>query len=148
MSFAFSSHRLLKRRLLETGLLHCNMHQARWYNKKALIVILHISCWLLLLALPFLLRPSNNGSEKVIQHINENFKYFIALKYLTWVGLFYFNAFVIVPGIIYRKRSWTYVAVMLGIFGVLFFFDWLLFRVFMNGQSYSVINFFAFNFFP
>jgi two-component system LytT family sensor kinase len=122
------------------------MH-ARWYNKKGLVIMLHASCWMLLFALPFLLRPSYNPSHKIAEN-RENFGYFIAIKYLIWVGLFYFNAYVVVPRIIYRKNLWGYISVLLAIFGVLFLLDWTFFRLLMGGRPYYIINFFSFNFFP
>lgn len=122
------------------------MHQARWYNKKALIVMLHISCWLLLFALPFLLRPST-PTQRVTEH-PENFAYFIGIKYIIWIGVFYFNAFIIVPRTIYKKKLWTYILVLIAIFSVFFLIDWILFQLLMGDQVYQVRNFFSFNFFP
>ena len=122
------------------------MHQARWYNRKALIVTLHVLCWALLFALPFLLRPST-PPQKMAEH-KENFSYFIAIKYIIWIGLFYFNAFVLVPEMIYRKRLWTYLLLLLTIFTVLFFIDWVFFSLLLPVRHYHAVNFFSFNFFP
>lgn len=110
--------------------------------------MLHISCWLLLFALPFLLRPSYDPSQKITPQNRENFNYFIAIKYLVWAAFFYFNAYVVVPSIIYKKKLWTYILTFLAIFGTLFLIDWGLFHLLIHNRSYYVKNFFSFNLFP
>jgi sensor histidine kinase YesM len=123
------------------------MHQARWYNKKALIVMLHISCWLLLFVLPILLRPEN-PSAKPSGHNAQAFGYFIALKYLMYIALFYFNAYFLVPNLFYKRKFWAYIGTLLILFTVLFFMDSALFYAIMGGKPFNIKNFLSFNLFP
>ena len=127
--------------------LFCSMHQARWYNKKGLTVMLHISCWLLLFGLPILLRPEN-PSRGPSEHGSEIFFYLIAFKYLLWIALFYFNAYFIVPKMIYSGKLWTYIVSIIGIFVILFLIDSALFYVGMGWKPFVIKNFFSFNLFP
>ncbi len=123
------------------------MH-SRWYNKKALTIMLHISCWGILFALPFLLRPSFGSQREMILLNKDSLRYLNIINRIIWIGLFYFNANIIVPHIIYKKRFWTYAGVLLLIFSVLFLIDWFLFTVLTSNLIYYVKNFFSFNFFP
>jgi sensor histidine kinase YesM len=123
------------------------MHHARWYNKKALTVILHISCWLLLFGLPVLLRPENPNRPSE-RGGSESFGYLIAAKYVIWAALFYFNAYFIVPRMIYQRRLWTYVLSLLVVFAVLFVVDSILFYFIMESHSFVLKNFLSFNLFP
>jgi two-component system, LytTR family, sensor kinase len=122
------------------------MHQARWYNKKALMVMLHVSTWLLLFGLPVLLRqenpnrPSESGSGP--------FAYVIAAKYVIWAALFYFNAYFIIPRIIYKRRLWAYIFSLIAIFAILFVVDSALFYFIMGWRSFVLKSFLSFNLFP
>jgi two-component system LytT family sensor kinase len=117
------------------------MHQARRYNKKVLTVLLHISCWLLLFGLPFLLR--SNPSERIPEQRPEVFRYLFIVKLVIWVGVFYLNAYFIVPKIIYQRKLWTYVSILLGIWGLLVLADTIVFQL-MTGRQPSVLNSFSF----
>ncbi len=122
------------------------MHQARWYNKKALVVILHISCWLLLFGLPILLRPEN--PDRPERGGSGSFGYLIATKYLVWAVLFYFNAYFIIPRMIYQRKFGTYILSLLLVFAILFVVDSSLFYFFMGSRSFVLKNFLSFNLFP
>jgi two-component system, LytTR family, sensor kinase len=122
------------------------MHQARWYNKKALIVMLHISTWLLLFGLPILLRQEN--PNRPAERSSGLFGYIIATKYVIWAALFYFNAYFIVPRIIYKRRLWAYILSLVAIFAILFVVDSALFHFIMGWRSFILKNFLSFNLFP
>jgi two-component system LytT family sensor kinase len=122
------------------------MHQARWYNKKGLTVMFHISCWLLLFGLPILLRQEN--PDRPSERPSESFGYVIAAKYVIWAALFYFNAYFIVPRIIYQRRLWTYIFSLILIFAILFVVDSTLFYIIMGWRSFVLKIFLSFNLFP
>ena len=110
--------------------------------------MLHALCWILLFTLPYLLRPSFNSPRELLQQNRENLSYLTNINHVIWIALFYVNAYVIVPQVIYRKRFGKYIVVLVGIFCVLFIIDWSLFYFLIEGLAYSVKNFFWFNAFP
>ena len=110
--------------------------------------MLHLACWILLFTLPYLLRPSFNSPRELIQQNKENFGYLNAINRIIWVGLFYLNAYYIVPQIIYKRKFRTYIIFLLVIVTALFIIDRTLFYFLIDGLSYSIKNFFWFNFFP
>ena len=120
----------------------------QWYSKKWVIVLLHAAAWILLFSLPYLLRPSynNNPPPKNSGHSNGNF-YFSLVMDLSWIALFYFNAFVLIPQLIYKKRNWQYGIGSLLIFTWLIFQTWILFQLFMNPADYNVRMHLLFSFF-
>jgi sensor histidine kinase YesM len=108
----------------------------------------HVLCWGFLFVLPYLLRPSFGASHKLIEENRQYLKYLVMINRLIWVGLFYFNAFVIVPRIIYKRKFRTYIVVLLVIFLALFLIDWALFKILLREVPYYVKNFFSFNIYP
>ena len=112
-----------------------------WYSKKWVVIILHISAWVLLFSLPFLLRPSyENAGQKTAPHnhddANSLIKYF--LTDLLWIGFFYLNAYLLIPRFIYKKKYWEYGFLLLASFVLLLFFDWVLFEQFLKGRTYQL----------
>jgi len=110
--------------------------------------MLHGLCWILLFTLPYLLRPSFTSPRELLQQNKQNLSYLTNINHLTWIALFYVNAYIIVPQVIYKKRFEKYVLVLLAILSILFLIDWTLFYFLIDGLAYSIKNFFWFNFFP
>ena len=110
--------------------------------------MLHGLCWILLFSLPYLLRPSFTSPRELLQQNKQNLSYLVTINHIVWIALFYLNAYIIVPQVIYKKRFRKYVLVLLAILCALFIIDWTLFYFLIDGLSYSIKNFFWFNFFP
>lgn len=120
----------------------------KWYTNKVLIIMLHVLCWVLLFTLPYLLRPSFNSPRELIEKNKENLSYLVAINRIIWVGLFYLNTYFIVPQVIYKKKFRIYIIFLLVTFSALFLIDRMLFYVLAIDFTYSIKNFFYFNFFP
>jgi len=120
----------------------------QWYSKKWMIVLLHAAAWIFLFSLPYLLRPSYNDNPPPNNHghANRNF-YFSLIMDLSWIAVFYLNAFVLIPQLIYKKRTWMYAVVSLLIFAWLIFQTWILFQLFMNPANYNSRMHLLFSFF-
>ena len=110
--------------------------------------MLHGLCWILLFTLPYLLRPSFSSPRELLEQNKQNLSYLTNINHAIWIALFYVNAYIIVPQVIYKKKTRKYVLVLLAIFSVLFIIDWTLFYFLIEGLAYSIKNFFWFNFFP
>jgi sensor histidine kinase YesM len=108
----------------------------------------HVLCWGFLFALPYLLRPSFDASRKLIEENRQYLEYLVMINRVIWVGLFYFNAFVIVPRVIYKRKFRTYIVVLLVIFLTLFLIDWAVFKILLPEVPYYAKNFFSFNIYP
>ena len=108
----------------------------------------HILCWGFLFVLPYLLRPSFGASHKLIEENRQYLKYLVMINRLLWVGLFYFNAFVIVPKVIYKRKFRTYIVILLVIFLALLLIDWAVFKILLGEVPYYPKNFFPLIFIP
>jgi two-component system LytT family sensor kinase len=100
-----------------------------WYSRKWVVITLHISAWVLLFALPFLLRPSYESNAAHKEQHNDDFN--SILKYilndLLWISFFYLNAYVLIPRFIYKKKYWEYSLLQIAIIIALIASDWILF---------------------
>jgi len=102
-----------------------------WYNKKWIIVLLHVIAWVVLFTLPKLLIPSFEGHKKpedLPKPFNESI--FIIIINFSWIALFYLNSLVLIPRLVYRKKYWFYGLVNLLIYAWLIFQTWLIFFLF------------------
>jgi len=80
-----------------------------WYNKKWAIVLLHAAAWTLLFSLPYLLRGPENDKTQAPK-ADESANWFYLVMNLSWMAAFYFNALVLVPKLINRKKYWQFAA--------------------------------------
>lgn len=123
----------------------CGM-SAQWYTKKWVAISLHVLFWSLIFAFPFLLRPvfDNDGPRFSRSH----FKGYISLNFtnnVLRVLLFYANAYLFIPRLLYHKKYGRYVAALAGSLLAMLFWDRFFFNLFIQGTSYRVWNFFVFN---
>lgn len=116
-----------------------------WYSKKWVTIGLHVTAWLLLFSLPFLLRPSTNRPPEE-QHSALSLIRYI-LNDLIYVGFFYLNAELLIPKFIYRRRYRDFTIISLVGFLLVLFITWLLFFRLMGMQNFNISGHFLFNFF-
>jgi sensor histidine kinase YesM len=116
-----------------------------WYSRKWVVVLLHVAAWSLLFSLPYLL--SSSGSEKQHQPDHKQSSMmsslFFWLMNLSWVAFFYFNAFVLIPRFVYKKKYWQFSLAQLLTFCLLLTPALILTR--LDGRT-LLFNFFIFLF--
>jgi two-component system LytT family sensor kinase len=117
-----------------------------WLSKKWVAVLLHILCWTVLFSLPSLFRPSHESSSRPPEP--DGFLYQYLLNCFTWIALFYVNAYILFPRLIYRKKYSQYALTIILIFIILFFINWFSFEFFISKRSYKLAGFVFFYFFP
>lgn len=76
------------------------MKSAKWKT-----ILLHISFWLIIFSYPFILHPDllSNDTSALLS------LFFYGLRYIALIGLFYLNAYVLIPELLYRKKYLTYI---------------------------------------
>jgi len=119
-----------------------------WYSKKWVTVLLHAVAWMLLFSLPFFLRPSMNSNKPTG---NEQQTWIMIIRYLLndliYVGYFYFNAGLLVPHFINRRKYKEYAAVIITSFIILLFITWLFLFQLLGQKGFSFSGHILFNFF-
>ncbi len=100
--------------------------KSSWYQRKWLIVLVHVAAWALLFSLPYLLSSPDNGKHPDTTkelHNDAARNYFSLIMNITWVAFFYFNAFILIPQFIFKKRYWQFALMQLASI------SWLLIQV-------------------
>lgn len=118
-------------------------------TKKHVSVLLHILFWLVLFSLPSLFRPrEDNNVQQHHQAEATGFFYQYIINCFTWVGLFYFNSYVLMPVLVYRKRYLKYILSFIPVFGVLFLVNQISLHFLLPKQHLGFGLFVFFYFFP
>jgi len=98
-----------------------------WYEKKWITILLHITAWVLLFSLPYLLRPQNPNEPARPQNPNDTINTIIWWTGdLMLIGFFYLNAVLIIPRLFYKKKYALYTLAIFGSFATYVMLVWLL----------------------
>jgi len=116
--------------------------------------MLHLSVWLFLFSLPFLLRPYINNNNKPRSQEPESAILFLRyfLNNLIYVSFFYLNSGWLFPRLIYHRKYKQYAGAIIGCFVAILVLEWLVtFYLFktpdFNLPGHILFNFFLFLFF-
>jgi two-component system LytT family sensor kinase len=107
----------------------------RLIPKRWIAVFLHVVLWTLFISYPYIVRQSLGG------HGNENakpvrYEFHNFVNIITWVALFYVNAFVLMPLYFNKRKYEQYLLVITGVFVVLSFINFLSFKVFITNLPF------------
>lgn len=121
-----------------------------WYTKKWAISTMHITAWVVLFSLPYLLRPTYHSAQQ-LQRLPENeTAKFVAFRIndLFLIGFFYLNAFVLLPRFLYRKKFLLFIFSIFASCAVLLLQGWLIRKNIAHPEEgFTFQKHFFFNFF-
>ena len=118
----------------------------QWYTKKWLGAGLHLLFWALIFSFPFLLRPVFDDQKAVrVQPTWSGFYYLSFSNNLIRAALFYSNAYIFIPRLVYKRKYWQYILVLLGALMIMLACDRFFFKLFISDFGYRVWNYFVFN---
>lgn len=122
----------------------------KWYEKKWIAWSLHVLFWALFFLFPYLLRPvvDSNASNPPRHNYYERFIYLHFANTFMRLLLFYANAYVLIPGLVYRKKMGAYLLSLSAALVVMLAWDRFFFSIFIEGIQHKVWNFFVFNILP
>ena len=121
----------------------------QWYAKKWVGVSLHVLFWLLFFVSPYLLRPVMDNETPVHRFRNNSgFYYLHFVNNFMRLILFYANAYLFIPKLVYRKHYIQYVLVLAMALAIMLVCDRFFFHLFIDGREHKIWNFFVFNIFP
>ncbi len=104
------------------------------FPKKWFIAIVHIAIWVLLFSLPFILRPSYNNQPEKHSDGAAGIWYYV-VNNLFWIALFYFNAWVLIPRLLNRKKPAAYASALVILFPVYLLIGWVN-RILITGDPH------------
>jgi sensor histidine kinase YesM len=119
-----------------------------WYTKKWVGISLHVLFWVILFGAPYLLQPVWKAPPKDLQIKRDGFYYLLFFNNLLRLALFYTNAYLLLPKLIYKKRYVGYALSLLSWFALMFLVDQTLFRLFVPQLEHYAWNFLVFNILP
>ncbi|MBN8789947.1 MAG: histidine kinase [Terrimonas sp.] len=115
-----------------------------WINKSWVKVVFHVAAWIIVFSLPFLLRrypavdTPKDPDERGFFLVNN-------LTALLWIGVFYFNAYILTPVFIYNKKYLYYFLIILGLFVVIMTIHSWLFISLITGRGFLLSRSIGFN---
>lgn len=115
-----------------------------WINKPGVRTVFHITAWLIVFSLPFLL---NRYPEDEARHNpdGDGFMYLNNLTGLLWILLFYLNAYILIPKLFYKKKNWLYFLLLVGIFLLFLFIHIFLYNYFITSRPFILSRSIGFN---
>lgn len=120
---------------------------SQWYTKKWFAVSMHILAWSIFFAFPFLIGmiATRNAPSTSRTGVHLDFYALIFLNNVFRCLLFYANAYLFIPRLIYEKRYSQYALAIIMCLIAQMLFDRLLFSLLIEGIEYRLLNFFVFN---
>ncbi len=102
------------------------------FRKNAAII--HILIWAVILLLPFIFSSENQHSRDSDDIAFRNLN---AATIVFWMGLFYLNAAVLIPSLIYRKKYLLYIVALIFLFCIVMALHGSLFPLLVPGHDFN-----------
>jgi sensor histidine kinase YesM len=120
--------------------------KVNWTAKHWVKILLHIVFWVVVFSLPTLLRPSHENHQGPPATSGTFYQYLTNCA--TYIGLFYLNAYFLIPRYFPRQKYSQYALALLMVFIILSFINWLSFTLLVPERQFRFGGFFFFYIFP
>jgi two-component system LytT family sensor kinase len=112
--------------------------KAAWYSKKWVVILLHVAAWAFFFSLPYLLRSPENEkpTPRISSHTDPGI-YFSLFMNLSWVTLFYLNAYALIPRFMYKKNYGQFALAHVAAFVIMLAEVHLLSLLFFNQSHFN-----------
>ncbi len=111
-------------------------------------IALHVLIWLMVFLIPYIFSADVERGSHHKGNDERDFLYLNTFLNFFWIGLFYFNAGLLIPRLIYKRKKALYVLTLAGMFGLVLLLDNILFRVLAIPRYFSLYNSVKHNFIP
>lgn len=117
-------------------------------RKKWVVVALHVLIWLIVFLLPYIFSADVEGSRHREDMERQRFLYLHTALNFFFLVLFYVNVSLLLPRLVYKRKTGLYVLTLLGIFCLVMLADGLFFHLFIPNRTFSFTNSVKHNFIP
>ena len=117
-------------------------------KEKLITIVIHVMIWLAIFLLPYILNPDYEPELNRVRHPKTDFRELDTATKILWLGLFYFNAFVLVPRLVYRRKFIVYVLSLVGLFGGIMLVHGILYNLIIDGRPFHLLRSLGFNLVP
>jgi len=107
--------------------------------------VLHIVFWCVIFLLPFIFRGEN---QKTSSPDDIAFRNLNTGTIFLWMGLFYLNSEILIPGLVYTRKYFLYILTLIVLFCVIMLLHGLLFPLFVPGHVFNFVHSSAHNIIP
>jgi len=116
------------------------------YSDKRIKALTHILVWVIVFSLPYILYKSGDRPPRTLTEADKaGFLYANLTTNVFWVGMFYLNAFIMVPRLIYKKQYWKYFTFLIGCYIIIFYAHMGLLKLFVPGVNVAFLRSLWFN---
>ena len=95
---------------------------------------MHIIVWAIIFFLPYVF---NTWDEKGETSSVDPYRSIKTVTNFLWMGLFYLNAYILIPRLFYTRKYFQYVLVLLASFCIIMLLHGALFKPFVTGRSFN-----------
>lgn len=118
-------------------------------NKTGWVTIaLHVLIWLIVFLIPYIFSADVKMGSHAEANDQREFLYLNTALDFFWVALFYFNAGLLIPRLIYKRKIALYVLALAGMFCMMVLSDKMLFRILDIPRVFSLYHSVEHNFIP
>lgn len=120
------------------------------FSNKRIDIITHIVIWIIVFSLPYILYVTTTPPQhhELSSADKQRFQYVYICTNVLWVGVFYFNALVLLPQFTSAKKLPYYLISIIILFFVCIFFHYLIFRSVIASYYFSFAGAIQFNLAP
>ena len=117
-------------------------------KEKLITIVIHVMIWLAIFLLPYILNPDYEPELNRGKHPKTDFRELDTATKILWLGLFYFNAFVLVPRLVYKRKFIVYALSLMGLFGGIMLMHGILYNLMIESRAFHLLRSSGFNIAP
>jgi sensor histidine kinase YesM len=106
-------------------------------KKKSSLILLHFLAWAVVFLLPYIFTSAYYDEPYGNPHDNADFLYVDTLTNIFWVLLFYLNAEILIPRLIYKRKYVAFVFTQVMLFFLIMLIHGAFFKIMITGRNFN-----------